>query len=172
MFKEVCDLLNIVKTRATPYHQTANSQVERMNRTILQILRGLIRGNQEDGDILLATVGMVIRLTVNRQTGFTPNFLLFGRDVLQPIDLMLHPGWEEDRGTPGIYPARHQEAMRTAHRYAQQKLQQLNDARRRIMICVWKKENTLYVMRFIDLTGLLCWDKVKNCSPFGQVPGL
>ena len=44
--------------------------------------------------------------------------------MLQPIDLMLHPGGEEDRGTPGTYPARHQEAMRTAHREARQKLQQ------------------------------------------------
>ena len=28
------------------------------------------------------------------------------------------------------------------------------------------------MMRFIDLTGRLCWDKVKYYSPFGQVPGL
>ena len=35
MFKEVCDLLKIVET---PYRPSANGQVERMNRTILQIL--------------------------------------------------------------------------------------------------------------------------------------
>ena len=34
MFKEVCDLLKIVKTRTTPYRPSANGQVERMNRTI------------------------------------------------------------------------------------------------------------------------------------------
>ena len=43
---------------------------------------------------------------------------MLGREVLQPIDLMFHPGVEEDRGTPGTYAARHQEAMRTAHREA------------------------------------------------------
>ena len=42
MFKEVCDLLNIVKTKTTPYCPSANGQVERMNRTILQILRCFI----------------------------------------------------------------------------------------------------------------------------------
>ena len=49
------------------------------------------------------------RSTVNRQTGFTTNVLLLGRDVLQPIDLMLHTGVEEIRRTPGKYAARHQE---------------------------------------------------------------
>ena len=56
---------------------------------------------------VLATVGMAIRSTVNRQTGFMPNFLMLWRGVLQPIDLMLHPGGEEDRGTPGTYVVRH-----------------------------------------------------------------
>ena len=117
-------LLKIVKTMTTSYRPGANGQVDRMNRTILQILRCFIRGQQEDCDLHLDTVGMVIRSTVNRQTGFTPNFLMLWREVLQPIDLMLHPGGEQDRGTPGKYAARHQEAMRTAHREARQKLQQ------------------------------------------------
>ena len=34
MFKEVCDLLKIVKTRTTPYRPNANGRVERMNCTI------------------------------------------------------------------------------------------------------------------------------------------
>ena len=97
MFKEVCDLLKIVKTRTTPYRPSANGQVERMNRTILQILRCFIQGQQEDWDLHLATVGMAIRSTVNRQTGFTPNFLMLGREVLQPIDLMLNPGCGEEQ---------------------------------------------------------------------------
>ena len=44
--------------------------------------------------------------------------------MLQHIDLMLHPGGEEERRNPGTYAARHQEVTRTAHREAQQKLQQ------------------------------------------------
>ena len=141
MFKEVCDLLKMVKTRTTPYRPSANGQVERMNRTILQILRCFIQGQQEDWDLHLATVGMAIRSTVNRHTGFTPNFLLLWREVLQLIDL--NPGGEEERRTPGTYAARHQEAMRTAHREARQKVQQSQRRQKGIMICVWKKENTL-----------------------------
>ena len=91
MFKEVCVPLKIVKTRTTRNRPRANGQVERMNRTILQIFRCFIRGQQEDWDLHLATLGMAIRSTVNRQTGFTPNFLMLEREVLHPIDLMLHP---------------------------------------------------------------------------------
>ena len=42
MFKEVGDLLKIVKTRTTRYSPSENGQLERMNRTILQILRCFI----------------------------------------------------------------------------------------------------------------------------------
>ena len=73
-----CDLLKIVKTRTIPYRPSANGQVERMIRTILQIPRCFIRGQQEDWDVHLATVGMAIRSTVNRQTGHTPTFLMLG----------------------------------------------------------------------------------------------
>ena len=124
MFKEVCDILKIVKMRTTPCRPSTNGQVERMNCTILQILLCFIQGKQEYWDLHLATVGMAIRSTVNRQTGFTPYFLMLGREVLQPIDLMLNPVGEEERRTTGTYAARHQEAMRTARREARQKLQQ------------------------------------------------
>ena len=74
MFKEVCDILKIVKTRTTPYRPSANGQVERINRTIFQLL--------EDWDIHMATVCMAIMSADNRQTGFTPKFLMLGREVL------------------------------------------------------------------------------------------
>ena len=45
------------------------------------------------------------------------------REVLQHIDLILNPGGEEERRTPGTYAARHQEAMRTAHREQSQRRQ-------------------------------------------------
>ena len=118
-------MLQIAKTRTTPCHPSVNGQVERMNRTILQILRRFIQDQQTDWDLHLGTVGMAIRSTVTRQTGFTPNFLMLGREVLQPIDLMIQPEVaEQNRGTPGTYAARHWEAMGIAHRIARQNLQQ------------------------------------------------
>ena len=44
LFTSVCDLLQIVKTRTKPYRPC--SMVERYNRTILQLIRCFLRGNQ------------------------------------------------------------------------------------------------------------------------------
>ena len=37
LFKELCQMLNIKKTRTTPYHPQCDGQVERMNRTIIDL---------------------------------------------------------------------------------------------------------------------------------------
>ena len=38
MFKELFQLLNIRKTRTSPYHPQCDGQVERMNRTLIELL--------------------------------------------------------------------------------------------------------------------------------------
>ena len=130
-FKRLCDMLEIAKTRTTPYRPSANGQVERMNRTILQILRCFIRGEQTDWDLHLGTVGTSIRATVNLQTGFTPNFLMLGREVMQPIDLMFHANDRQATHPPRSYIERHCEAMRTAHQIARENLQQSQKRQKR-----------------------------------------
>ena len=130
-FKRLCDMLEIAKTRTTPYRPSANGQVERMNRTILQILRCFIRGEQTDWDLHLGTVGTAIRATVNRQTGFTPNFLMLGREVMQPIDLMFHANDRQATHPPRSYIERHCEAMRTAHQITRENLQQSQKRQKR-----------------------------------------
>ena len=48
-----------------------------------------MKNKQNNGDIYLPQITGAIRSTQNRQTGFTPNFLMLGREIHQPIDLML-----------------------------------------------------------------------------------
>ena len=43
LFKAICDILGITKTRTTPYRPCSNGQVERYNRTILQTIRCHLR---------------------------------------------------------------------------------------------------------------------------------
>ena len=45
---EVCKLLDIEKTRTTPLHPQSDGQVERYNRTLIEMLRGKFRDSQED----------------------------------------------------------------------------------------------------------------------------
>ena len=89
LFTSVCNLLQIVKTRTTPYRPRSNGQVERYNRTILQLIRCFLRGNQQMWDEHLQQLAGAIRSTINRNIGFTPNLMMLGREVMLPIDLMI-----------------------------------------------------------------------------------
>ena len=88
LFNALCSLLEITKSRTTPYRPCSNGQVERYNRLMLQIIRCFIKGKQQNWDQHIQLAAAAIRSMENRQTGFTPNFLMFGRELLQPVDLL------------------------------------------------------------------------------------
>ncbi len=89
LFSAFCELLEITRTRTTPYRPCGNGQVERYNRVVLQMVRCYIEGKVKQWDRDLYLLAMALRSTEHRQTGFTPNRLMLGREVLQPVDLLL-----------------------------------------------------------------------------------
>ena len=50
LFKEMCELLENSETKTTSYRPSSNSQVERYNRSITQIIRCCIGDRQERWD--------------------------------------------------------------------------------------------------------------------------
>jgi hypothetical protein len=87
LFQEVCRVLDITKTHTTPYRPASNGQVERYNRTVLQMVRSYLEGRDLEWDRFLPLIGMAIRGTINRNTGFTPNFLMLGRELSIPDEM-------------------------------------------------------------------------------------
>lgn len=53
VFAEICKLLDIGKTRTTPLHPQSDGQVERFNRTVVEMLHGKIKEDQKDWDLQL-----------------------------------------------------------------------------------------------------------------------
>jgi transposase InsO family protein len=82
LFRSLCARLEIGQTRTTPYHPAANGQVERMNHTILHMIRCTLEGGQHNWDEKLPLLMAAIRSTPNRSTGFTPNRLMLGRWII------------------------------------------------------------------------------------------
>ena len=97
LFKEMCELLEIGKTRTTSYRPSANDQVERYNISIAHIIGYCIGDKQERWDDFVGIAVGAIRATVNRSTGFTPNRMMLGREVMMPLDLMLGSDGEKDK---------------------------------------------------------------------------
>ncbi|XP_048757672.2 uncharacterized protein LOC125667991 [Ostrea edulis] len=65
LFAAVCELLKIHKARTTPYRPSANGQVERYNRTLMDAVRCYIDKAQNSWDIHLAQIAGALRSSVN-----------------------------------------------------------------------------------------------------------
>ena len=74
-----------------------------------------------------------IRATVNRSTGFTPDRMMLGREVMMPLDLMLGSDGEEAR-KEGTFRAYFKDGWVEAHRKAREILEGSKRDRKSTMI--------------------------------------
>ncbi|XP_033761504.1 uncharacterized protein LOC117343268 [Pecten maximus] len=115
LFQTVCRKLEVNKTRTSPYHPQSDGLVERFNRTMKRMLATFAHENKEDWDDHLPYLMLAYRSSVHSSTGYSPNKLMLGREVMLPIDLMvgLPPG-DEGNPCPVAYVEWMQHAMNTA----------------------------------------------------------
>jgi len=88
---ELTNLTGIRKTRTTPFHPRSDGQTERMNRTILAMLRATAHDNPEDWTSKIPSVLAAYRMTPHKVTGVTPNMAMLGREVCCPCTLIAAP---------------------------------------------------------------------------------
>ena len=116
LFQAVCNILDIVKTRTTPYRPCSNGQIERYNRTLLGVMRCHLKGKVSEWDTDLPILTAAIRALPNRNTHVTPNLMMLGREVHQPITLMFETQANETKGEePHAYVQNLKERMQRVH---------------------------------------------------------
>ena len=94
LFANLLKKLEIDKTRTNAFHPQSNSVIERMNRSLLNMLAKCIDEDQTNWSVKLPYVLMAYRSSVHESTGFTPHYLVFGHEISLPLHLMyrLPPG--------------------------------------------------------------------------------
>ena len=88
VMQHLCQLLGMQKTRTTPFHPQADGMVERFNRTLEAMLASVVQEDQLDWDLQIPFVMSAYRASRHASTGFSPNFLMMGREVTLPVEIM------------------------------------------------------------------------------------
>ena len=94
--KHLCELANVKKSRTTPYHPMGNGQVERFNQTLLNMLGTLEPAQKADWKKYVPALTHAYNATRHESTGFTPYFLMFGRNPRLPVDLVFRRKGQDD----------------------------------------------------------------------------
>ena len=88
LWQEMCQYLAICKTRTNPYRPQSDGQVERFNRTLIQVLKPLVNKEMDDWDEFVEFVVHAYNGTVHASTNCSPNLLVYGEDIIMPADLV------------------------------------------------------------------------------------
>ena len=124
LMRELCIALGIDKLRTTAYKPSTNGALERFHRTMNSMLAKVVSENQRDWDERLQSVLCAYRASPQESTGFSPNFVLLGRECRAPLDLVLGPpDKERDRwGSSDEYVYHQQCVKRDAYRLVREHL--------------------------------------------------
>ena len=117
IIKQLCKLLQIEKTRTTPYHPQSDGFVERFNRTLLSMLSTRSNPHSTNWDEDLSKVCMAYNTSIQSTTGYTPFFLMFGREARLPLAIVHKPPPSPHGAIPqqyGNYVQSLQETFNTA----------------------------------------------------------
>ena len=116
LIKELCQLYGCRKTHTTPYHPQGNGACERFNQTLLNLL-GTLEVEQHSNWVgYLPGLVESYNNTIHSSTSYTPAFLIFGRHLRTPIDMMTRvPGPEATPLTTTEWVGKHHRQLSYAY---------------------------------------------------------
>ena len=149
LFHSVCHLLHVAKTRTTAYRPSSNGQIERCNRTLVQMIRCFLLEKDHDWDQYVPQLAGAMRATTNRTTGFTANLMMLGREVVLPADVVFPiPGLKQQE--PASYVQQLLQRLHEVHHVARRAIKgaqayQKKHYDRSLLKCVYETGDLVYV---------------------------
>ena len=130
LFEQMCVMLEVEHRMSTPFHPQGNSRVERMVKVVGNLISTFCQSyRQWDRNLPLLT--LAYRSTVHEVTGFTPNYVMMGREVALPLDIMLGTLDPNDRTTAPEYVSHLQNRLRGCFEEVRNHLKQTGEKQKR-----------------------------------------
>ena len=98
VMQELCNRFNIKQLHTSSYHAQTNSRVERQWPMIWAALRAYCE-DQNSWEQKLPSISYALRATPSTANGWSPNFIMHGRDLELPLQSALTPS---SKGSQGI----------------------------------------------------------------------
>ncbi len=94
----LCETLGIDKIASSPYRPQSNGVVERLHGTLKPMLAKAVESDIDWSDFLSLAL-FAIRQIPNRDLGVSPHCLVYGKNVVGPLDI-LYKGWADREFEP------------------------------------------------------------------------
>uniref|UniRef100_A0A3B3C1W6 Gypsy retrotransposon integrase-like protein 1 n=1 Tax=Oryzias melastigma TaxID=30732 RepID=A0A3B3C1W6_ORYME len=163
LVKQLCDLYGVTKSRTTPYHPAGNGRVERMNRTLLGMLRTLEFDRQSKWPEYLPELMQAYNNTTHSATGFAPSYLMFGRHIRLPVDMGMGVGQQECTCNLTGWVHDHHQRLQYAYGVARGKMSVAADRE--------KKAFDRHATAMPLLVGKRVWVRDRNRNRQGKLHG-
>ena len=117
--RQLTVLLGAHKLYTTAYHPQTNGQCERLNGSMIQMLRTYGENNPSNWSQYLPYILFAYRCSIHNSTGYTPFEMVYGRTPKLPGEEHLFPKEEESLST---YSKRVKSALEQIHKIARTRL--------------------------------------------------
>ena len=104
--------------------------VKRFNRTLEAMLSKYVSDSQRDWDMHLPLVMIAYHSSVHEVTTFTPYFMMFGREICLPIDIMLGTHGNQEPLTHGSYAATSRAETENAYKMVGTRMQRVQNRKK------------------------------------------
>jgi transposase InsO family protein len=114
LMDEVCNLLGIAKINTTPSNPRSNGSVEKHNATMKDMLSYYVNVRHDDWDLHINHVTSLYNSTVSSSTGYTPFYVMFGRENPRVDDIQINVNLENNDGEIETYVEKMVESLSLA----------------------------------------------------------
>ncbi|MES9882596.1 MAG: transposase family protein [Sedimenticola sp.] len=127
--RELCRLYGVTKSKTTPYHPEGNGQCERFNRTMHNLLRSLPPDKKNKWPAYLQELVYCYNVALQASTGYSPYYLMYGREPRLPIDVTLQGELDPSEHPTEEWVKSHQNTLKKAHELANESLVKSSEKR-------------------------------------------